>query len=315
MIADVAQRLGARLKRIGPHEFAGPCPVCGGRDRFSVNTSKDVWNCRGCCIGGDTIDLAQHALSLGFVAAREFVTGGREPARRGPTEARGRPPESRPQDEAHKARALAIAAAYVAEMRPIRGTPGERYLREERRIDTDAIADVLERTDAIGWHPAVYFHNEEHPLHGKRLGAIISVMTEAVTGQPTGAIARTYLSEGRKVDKAKTLGSPTGIVRLSEDADVLEGLFLAEGLETALTAMALRLRPTWATGGTAEMARFPVLPGIEALTIVSDHDPSGAGERAARAVEAAWRNAGCEVRIFRSDEIGDLNDVLKEAQP
>src|SRR5262245_20919759 len=27
-------------------EREGPCPVCGGTDRFSVNTAKQVFNCR-----------------------------------------------------------------------------------------------------------------------------------------------------------------------------------------------------------------------------------------------------------------------------
>ena len=79
--------------------------------------------------------------------------------------------------------------------------------------------------------PRVYFHELDHPLHGQRLGSIISVMTEPISARPTGAIARTYISEGRKVTKAKTLGSPTGIVRLSRDEDVLEGLFSPRGLK------------------------------------------------------------------------------------
>jgi hypothetical protein len=55
-------------------------------------------------------------------------------------------------------RTTSRAAAYVREMRSVRDTHGERYLRETRRIDTEAIDDVLERIDALGWHPAVYFH-------------------------------------------------------------------------------------------------------------------------------------------------------------
>jgi hypothetical protein len=43
----------------GKIERAGPCPVCGGRDRFSVNVRKQVFNCRGCQIGGDVIKLTQ----------------------------------------------------------------------------------------------------------------------------------------------------------------------------------------------------------------------------------------------------------------
>ena len=44
---------------------------------------------------------------------------------------------------------------HSARIGPVRGgTPAEQYLSSVRKIDTDAIADVLERTDAIGWHPS-----------------------------------------------------------------------------------------------------------------------------------------------------------------
>jgi hypothetical protein len=53
------------------------------------------------------------------------------------------------------ARAAPSAAAHIRETRPVRGTPGERYFRSSRRIDTGAVADVLERTDAIGWQTRI----------------------------------------------------------------------------------------------------------------------------------------------------------------
>ena len=40
----------------------------------------------------------------------------------------------------------------------------------------------------------------------------------------------------------------------------------------------------WATGSTAIMAKLPVVSGIEALTMIADHDANGAGERAAAEV-------------------------------
>ena len=147
---------------------------------------------------------------------------------------------------------------------------------------------------------------------GKGLGAIIAVMTDPVTATPTGAISRTYLHEGLKIGKAKTLGKPAGIIRLSEDADVLEGLHLAEGLESALSAMSKGFRPMWATGSTALMAKFPVLSGIEALTIIADHDANGAGERAAAEVASRWREAGGETHVYLREVLGDFNDVLLE---
>ena len=37
-IMAVAEGLGAQLHRVGAAEWAGPCPRCGGTDRFGVNT-------------------------------------------------------------------------------------------------------------------------------------------------------------------------------------------------------------------------------------------------------------------------------------
>jgi putative DNA primase/helicase len=221
----------------------------------------------------------------------------------------------KPDDDAEPKRALASAARIASELIPISGTPGEAYLRDVRRIDVAAIADVLARTDAIGWHTSVYFNQPDHPLHEQRLGAIVGVMTDPLTARPTGAISRTYIHNGSKVGKAKTLGRPVGIVRLSADEDVLEGLHLAEGIETALSAMSLDLRPMWSTGSSGLLAAFPMLNGVDAVTVVVDHDASGAGERAARECERRWLGAGREVTLLMSSTPGDLNDALRVATP
>jgi hypothetical protein len=61
------------------------------------------------------------------------------------------------------------------------------------------------------------------------------------------------------------------------------------------------------------MAKLPVLAGIEALTIICDHDANGAGERAARELEARWLDADREVIIYRPTTVGrDLNDCIRE---
>ena len=158
--------------------------------------------------------------------------------------------------------------------------PGEQYLCVVRRIDTAAIRDVLERADAIGWHPAVFLNERGHPLDRQLLGCIVGVMTDPVTALRTDAISRTYLdAEGRKLGKAKTLGSPAGIVRLSEDAEVLSGLHLAEGLESGMTAMARGFRPLWVTGGKGLLQTFP-------LRRASSGSPSS---RTTTKTATAWR--------------------------
>ncbi|HYI27591.1 MAG TPA: primase-helicase zinc-binding domain-containing protein, partial [Bradyrhizobium sp.] len=55
---------------------AGPCPVCGGTDRFSIHTTKNTFNCRKCGIAGvGVIDLVMRTQDVEFVAACEIITG------------------------------------------------------------------------------------------------------------------------------------------------------------------------------------------------------------------------------------------------
>ncbi len=262
-LLGTAENLGAKLKRTTAAEWTGPCPTCGGTDRFSINVKQQVWHCRGCGKGGgDAISLVSHLRGLNFRESVAFLARNVTPVPARAKEA------SEPDSEETDAFVERLIASIVREMVPVSETPAKRYLADVRKIDTDAIVDVLERIDAIGWHPSVLFREQGHPLDGERLGCIVGVMTDPVTAKPTGAISRTYLHEGLKVGKAKTLGSPVGIVRLSADEDVVEGLCLAEGLETCLAAMAKGFRPCWSTGSAGIMAAFPVLAGVEALTLV-----------------------------------------------
>src|SRR5262249_25408457 len=52
----------------------GPCPNCGGTDRFSINTVKGLFNCRGCNTVGDVIDLVIFLDHCGFEEACETLT-------------------------------------------------------------------------------------------------------------------------------------------------------------------------------------------------------------------------------------------------
>lgn len=65
-----------RIKLRGKIERVGPCSRCGGGDdRFSINTKKRVWNCRGCGIGGDVIKLVEHLDGCDFKTACTTLVG------------------------------------------------------------------------------------------------------------------------------------------------------------------------------------------------------------------------------------------------
>ena len=72
-IEDELARRGIKLK--GMIERCDPCPRCGGDDRFSISTRKQVFNCRVCKTGGDVIDLVQFIDRADFMGAVETLTG------------------------------------------------------------------------------------------------------------------------------------------------------------------------------------------------------------------------------------------------
>src|SRR6516162_9798853 len=75
--AEIVRR-NIRLNRVGA-EHVGPCPRCGGEDRFSYNAAKGIWNCRGCGLGGDVIDLVKHLDGADFIAACTTLNNGEPP--------------------------------------------------------------------------------------------------------------------------------------------------------------------------------------------------------------------------------------------
>jgi len=142
-----------------------------------------------------------------------------------------------------------------------------------------------------------------------RISAMVALFRNIVTDEPR-AVSRTYLdNEGRKTER-KFLGPVGGsAIKLDGDDAVLEGLHIGEGVETCLAARELGLRPAWALGSAGAIAAFPVLPAIEALSLLAEHDEANA--RAIEACGARWHEAGREVLIIKPIGGNDLNDAAR----
>lgn len=70
-VAQAAALLGYKL---GKQEYTGPCPRCGqGKDRFSINSGKQVFNCRTCGGGRDGIGLMAHVHDLDLRSREGFL--------------------------------------------------------------------------------------------------------------------------------------------------------------------------------------------------------------------------------------------------
>jgi hypothetical protein len=96
-----------------------------------------------------------------------------------------------------------------------------------------------------------------------------------------------------------------GAVRLAAAADVLG---LAEGIETALSAMELTGVPTWACLGASRMYRVAVPDSVRELHVFMDNDGPGrdAGERTAH----THRHRRVVLRS-PPDYLNDWNDFLR----
>lgn len=76
-----------------------------------------------------------------------------------------------------------------------------------------------------------------------------------------------------------------------------------------MAARAFGLRPVWALGSCGAIAAFPVIGGVEAITVLAENDAASA--RAVQACAERWHAAGREVLINRAIVGKDLNDVCR----
>lgn len=268
--------------RPGDHRL--PCPTCnkGKRDdALAVTVEADgsaVWFCHRCQFKGST--------------------------RTGPIEGRGRPteptaPAQQSLDKTERARRL------IDTCEPATGTLVETYLAS-RLIELSATSPLLFTAGAWHWPTRSTWPAMVAPI----------VPIGAMEDEPAQAAHITFLdTDGRDkapVKPARLYSGPKkgGVVKLVEDSGITTGLALAEGIETGLSAMMAGL-PTWACLDAGNLAEFPVLSGIEALTVVADYDQAGLD--AAEKVARRWRDAGREVRVLLPHDVGaDFNDTARE---
>jgi putative DNA primase/helicase len=323
-----AQRRGAKLKRAG-REWVGPCPVCGGADRFSVNVQKRVFNCRG-SEGGDVIAMVRHIDGVSFSEACADLTGesppsgnlkslsGAEKAERDRLRA-----EAEQRQQARKAQKLAYQEDTKEAAWKIWGasigipdTLAEKYLNARGIPTPDS-----------GWPNVLRFH-PSLPYPGKpKPYPVLVCRVDDVEGNLT-AIWRIFLREdGRKADveNAKLgLGpSACGAVRLN---GIASHIGIAEGVETALGAWLLTGQriPVWSGLSTA-ISNFEVPLGVSRVTIFPDGDrpmrrrgreyepAEPAGRKAAQALFARLTEEGIRAAIAAEPPPGkDYNDLWLE---
>ncbi|HJS88584.1 MAG TPA: toprim domain-containing protein [Steroidobacteraceae bacterium] len=281
---------------------AGPCPACGGRDRYTFDNrhGRGDFICRHCG-AGDGFELLERVHGWSFSEARKRVieaaglaiaSGQAAAAAHSPARSTGEP--ARP---THRVLEILRTACEPTEVEETR-----QYLAA--RALWPLPADVSLRAHAS----LEYFEERERIGRFAGLVALVSdVEGELVTAHLT------YLEHGRKLElhePRKLLSRLTGrkgcAVRLVQPDDGVLGI--AEGIETALSAYRLFAVPTWAALNAALLSRFEPPPGLRKLVVFADRDVAGL-EAAAQLLERLQGSLPVEIRTPPAP-LKDFNDLL-----
>ena len=96
-----------------------------------------------------------------------------------------------------------------------------------------------------------------------------------------------------------------------------ERLVVGEGIESTLAAATrisyrgAPLTPAWSAVAKGGLGRLPVLPGVDRLVLLADHDMNGEGQKAADCCRQIWCAHGRSVALLVPKQAGwDFNDVI-----
>ncbi|GEP06032.1 hypothetical protein MOX02_40700 [Methylobacterium oxalidis] len=297
-LAEIARALGGKVTG---QQVVAPGPGHSDRDR-SLSVRLSVASPDGFVAhshaGDDWRVCRDHVASaLGFPADRWRRVCDEDPA------ASQRRKEVRHRvEEQHRAETLRRqrqALAMWQDGRDPRGTVVEAYLRSRGLILPAEIAG-----EALRFHPRC-------PWEAGTAPAMVAALRCIRTGEVLG-VHRTALSpDGQKLGR-RMFGTAAGTAIMLDPEEIVSvGLTIGEGIETCLAARQLGLTPVWALGSVGAIGAFPVLPGIETLSVLAEND-AGASARACQEVGTRWHRADRLVDIIKPRVGTDMNDVLRE---
>lgn len=261
----------------------------------SLHVYNDHFHCFGCGAHGDAVDWLMMIESLDRNTALQVLEGHA-------SHQTSRPVENPTNDALKRRRALRLWRHAV----PVVGTLAERYLTERRRIDLSALPDY--GANSLRFHPNCPFGP------GKWLPCLIALRRDVATDEPLSIHRIGLTQDGEKIDR-RLLGHG-GVVKLWP---VGAQLTIGEGIETTLAAATrisyrgAPLQPAWAAVSSGALSVLPIIPGVEELIILVDHDVNGAGQAAAFRLSERWSRAGHRVvRLTPKRPNSDFNDLIME---
>lgn len=280
----------------------GPCPLCGGKDRFRYDNKegRGSWIC-GQCGAGDGFDLLIKFTGMGFndVAQRiREVVQGVEPDRSQQKRQQITPEQQR----------RSLISTYEQSDPVQRGDAVDRYLRS-RGLGMDVYPIALRTIPQL-----------RHPKGSPKDAFPVMVAVVQEPGGRGGQIHRTFIA------KDGTAKAPIEPARMFMAGDIPKGsavrlapvgkrLGIAEGVETALSAMRMFGIPVWAALNTSLLSTWEPPAEVEEVFIFADADPGFGGQYAAYALARRLAAAKRIVRVEIPSALGiDWNDILQQQE-
>lgn len=286
----------------------GPCPVCGGTDRFRFD-NKDGSGSFFCssCGPGDGFKLLMNFKGCTFSEAAEFVRTWRGIQ---PEDAKPIIPPSKPEET--DAEKLAKLQKLWRKSRPIqKGDPVWTYLTHTRQLPISGILPVLRYHPSL---PYVEFSTGEFLGYYPGMLALAQLNNREVIGMHKTYLTRNGrkadVSDPKKTEKIRKLSG--GAIRLFKHG---KKLAVSEGIETALAVHALTGLPVWACLNKVLLEQLIVPDDVEELLIYADNDAPDkrghrAGQEAAAALVERMKQEGRKARIILPTSAGvDFADI------
>ena len=277
----LAKCYGTKLTKDGSTELVGPCPICGGTDRFSIKPADRFFYCRGCARGGrGAIDLLMFLSGASFTEAVNQLTG----RLRG--ELRSLSPEhierqrQRQQQQAadHDTRQHEVANKIWHVALSPAGTLVEIYLGA--RGYHGPIPTTIKFLTGPKYGPTMVAAFAMPWGKPGNLGPPRGVQSVHLTSLRDDGLAR-LRHKGAKRVVARHIGLPIAVSPIGPD----EVLYICEGIESALSWASFG--GAWAAGSAVHMpALAQSIPENVSTLIIEQHDDDAGILNTRRLIEA-----------------------------
>lgn len=258
------------------HKKHGPCPLCGGKDRFTFDNKhgEGTYYCQNCG-AGDGFTLAQKATGKTFIETVKEISD-----ILGVNEFNTDPAQKERTDEDYRA---ANRKLWISTQKMIKGNTADMYL-QGRRVGQEAYVDDLRYGDAI--------------RDGEGGSRPCFVALVRGPDNAPNSMHRTFLAKGGngKAEMAsprKMMAGPVAVgscIRLM-DWDGVGPMGIAEGIETAFAAADRFKIPVWSAVNASMMARWIWPDTLKTLFVFGDNDSSFTGQAAAFELARRFVNA------------------------